>query len=534
MATTTANNVTPDISLKTSHPIGFWFFFWGELAERCSFYGMAAILARYMDERLQLGEAWGFMGMTLFKAAAYSFPLLGGWIADRFFGKYWTIVGFSIPYILGHVILGFENVPALVIALALLAMGSGVIKPNISPLMGMTYDQQRPGQEQLRSNAFAYFYLAINVGAVISQYALPPIRTHFDYWVAFLFPAGLMVIAFIIFAAGKPFYAKETLSYALTAEERRERWRVLKAVALLFLPVLFFWAIFDQSHSIWVYFARDYLGNNLFGIPFEPDQMQAVNPIMIVVLVPVVTLLWTTLARRGKPVRATDKMLGGFFLTAAVMPVFITANLLTGQAEHRIVTAQVADSQLSLNVKTDQWNREWRGEMVKGEGNNVTARLALGTDAVDLEGVFKKKDGGKGSLTIKSAGPALGWLKGRSFTEGESISTRYVAPEHRASLWWQVLAYLVLTVAEILISITGLELAFVVAPQSMKSFMTAVWLAVVAVGNLLVNIPLAWPWANLTPAAFFGLQLGIMAGVIVSFYFIARRFNRMQAAAART
>src|SRR5207302_333991 len=135
--------------------------------------------------------------------------------------KYWTIVGFSIPYVFGHVVLGFENMPALIFALSLLAMGSGVTKPNISTLMGMTYEQQRPGQDQLRSNAFAYFYLAINVGAFLSQAALPSIRTQYDYWIAFLVPAGLMVLALIIFALGKPYYAVETLVHTpLTWPER--------------------------------------------------------------------------------------------------------------------------------------------------------------------------------------------------------------------------------------------------------------------------------------------------------------------------
>jgi POT family proton-dependent oligopeptide transporter len=517
------------------HPKGFWFFFWGEFAERCSYYGMAAILARYMDERLQLGEGGGFLGMSLFKAGAYFLPLLGGWVADRYFGKYWTIVGFSIPYILGHVILGFEYIPALVIALMLLAMGSGVIKPNISTLMGMTYDQQRPGDDLLRSNAFAYFYLAINIGAFISQAALPPIRTAFDYWVAFLFPAALMVVAFIIFALGKPYYAVETIRRTgLSPEERHERWRVVLAVTALFLPVVFFWAVFDQSHSVWVFFARDYLSAQLFGIPVEPDQMQAINPLMIMVLLPLMTFLWVVLNNRGIRVRPTDKMLVGFLLTAGVLLVFITAATLTGPAENRAVTLRVAGDELTVSVRTDSGVTDWRGPLTRdaAKPEKIKAQLSWGENSVNVAGTLKTKEKGKASVTLAETGPALGWLKGRSFTEGDAINTRYVAPEQRASLWWQVFAYLVLTVAEILISVTGLELAFVVAPQTMKSFITAIWLASVGVANLFVNAPLKWPYESLSATAFFGMQLGIMAAVIVSFFFIARRFNRMQGEAA--
>src|SRR5438270_3023755 len=92
------------------HPIAFWFIFWGEFAERCSYYGMRAILAKYMADQLSLGQANASTYVSFFIAACYFLPLAGGFIADRFFGKYWTIVGFSIPYILGHVILGVESV----------------------------------------------------------------------------------------------------------------------------------------------------------------------------------------------------------------------------------------------------------------------------------------------------------------------------------------------------------------------------------------------------------------------------------------
>ena len=154
-----------------------------------------------------------------FKMSAYLLPLLGG-LADPF-SKYWTIVGFSIPYVLGHFILGIESLPAVYLALGLLACGSGVIKPNISTLMGMTYDQQRPGNERLRSSAFLWFYFAINVGAFISILTLPVLRNRYGYAVAFQFPAWLMVVSLVIFASGKRFYAVETIDRRPKTREER-------------------------------------------------------------------------------------------------------------------------------------------------------------------------------------------------------------------------------------------------------------------------------------------------------------------------
>src|SRR5437762_9719125 len=96
-----ATEAAPDAAVPTSHPIGFWFFFWGELAERCSYYGMRAILLFYMIDRLQFTKENSSAIMSYFIAASYFMPLAGGWIADNYLGKYWTIVGFSIPYIFG-------------------------------------------------------------------------------------------------------------------------------------------------------------------------------------------------------------------------------------------------------------------------------------------------------------------------------------------------------------------------------------------------------------------------------------------------
>ncbi|MFY0116420.1 hypothetical protein ABTQ02_19015, partial [Acinetobacter baumannii] len=84
--------------------------------------------------------------------------------------------GFSIPYVFAQFIVGVDNRYVVFFALALLAMGSGVIKPNISTLMGLTYDQQRPGQDQLRTSAFSWFYMAINIGAFLSQLVMPVLR----------------------------------------------------------------------------------------------------------------------------------------------------------------------------------------------------------------------------------------------------------------------------------------------------------------------------------------------------------------------
>ncbi len=453
-ATAVGPNGDVDVSIKrpagflemlTRHPPGFWFIFWGEFAERCSYYGMRAILATYMVDALGFSQADSGTYVSLFIAACYLLPLLGGYLADNFFGKYQTIVWFSLPYILGHVILGYEDTIALFIALSLLAMGAGVIKPNISTLMGMTYDQQRPGEELLRSTAFSIFYMSINIGAAISQVAIPAIRTAHSYWLAFLFPAILMAVAFVVFAAGKRYYAKEVIvRRQTTPEERTLKWQILGRIAGLFLLVMFFWAVFDQSASTWIFYARTYMDNTVFGIEIDPEQVQALNPILIVALLPLVTMLWIVLERKGIRVRATDKMIAGFVLTAVTMAIMAYCGYMTGHVN-----------------------------------------------------------------------------------EGE------IFPEERkVSVLWQMLAYLALTIAEILISVTGLELAFVAAPNNMKSFVTSLWLLTVFLANLVLNVPLTRMYPYMHPGTYFAMLTVMMGVVTLIFFFVAQRFNRLVAAQA--
>src|SRR5262245_50778612 len=120
------------------HPAGFWFVFFGELAERASYYGMRTLLALYMIDVLGFSEAGGATVMKAFMAACYLTPFLGGWVAEKYLGRYKTILYYSFPYIAGHIILGsVQNNTGLFISLILLALGSGAIKPNTSVLLGM-------------------------------------------------------------------------------------------------------------------------------------------------------------------------------------------------------------------------------------------------------------------------------------------------------------------------------------------------------------------------------------------------------------
>jgi dipeptide/tripeptide permease len=443
--------------VKTNHPIGFWFIFWGEFAERCCFYGARAILAKYMADKMGFGQDKAIAIYSYYLAACYFLPLLGGYIADKFLGKYNTIVLFSLPYLAGQYLLTVENQTALFASLALLAMGSGVIKPNISTLMGLTYNQFRPGQTALLSSAFGMFYMAINIGSTLSMNVVPWLKDEYGYRIAFAFPGVFMLMALILFAMGKKHYATEqikTVAVPLTREERQERWRILTQLSGLFFMVIFFWAIFDQSSSVWIFFAQDFMDNTMFGSAVNPERLQAINPALIIGGIPLMTFMWTRLGKAGYKVTLPQKMIIGFFLLLVTMAIMTYAAYLAGPSA----------TQVSFD--------ENRQEIVK----------------------------------------------------------RVRIPEDRVvSIWWMVAGFVTLTLAEILISVSGLELAFNVAPQSMKGFITGLWLSVVGIANLCINAPVGELrlYTKTEPMVFFGALAAISLLVFVIFLFIARRFDRI-------
>ena len=423
---------------KTGHPPAFWFIFWGEFAERCSYYGMRAILPLYLTAALHFADTQAGPIYYWFKMACYLLPLLGGFLADRFFGKYWTIVGFSVPYVLGHFILGIGTMPTLFIALALLAGGSGVIKPNISTLMGQTYDQQRPGQEQLRASAFLWFYFSINIGSLLSVLAVPIIRNHWGYVIAFQFPAWVMVAALVVFALGKPFYAPDPVQrHDLTPQERRERWRTLGQLFGVFALFVFFFVGYEHSDSIWIFFTRDYVNLKLpwLSKPIAPDQPQFLNPLIVVICVPLFGWLFRKLDPEARTITAPRKIFTGFLFSAAAPAALV--------------------------------------------GAAIVARSGA-----------------------------------------------------KVSIGWVVAAYILLTLGEILLYGTGLELAYAAAPKSMKSFVTACFLLTSTLGNF-VNVWLSPLYGGsltdpvekrgpLSPAQFFAITAAITLAAAIAFLFVGR------------
>ncbi len=456
-----ASRVAPDPRAPIPRQIRY--IIGNEGCERFSFYGMRNILTVFLVSSLllYLPESERATGAKevfhTFVIGVYFFPLLGGWLADRFFGKYHTIFWLSLVYCLGQACLAMfvTSRPGFYLGLGLIALGSGGIKPCVAAFVGDQFDQTNKHRAKV---VFDAFYWIINFGSFFASLLMPMFLRYLGPAIAFGVPGLLMFISTAVLWAGRKQYVMVPPAppnphsfLRVSRDAIASGWRgqvlALVAVALaigsfLFIPkfgfviaacialvaliafgglgvwlqleavrdrhpadsiagvgsvlrvlVLFalvtpFWSLFDQKASTWV------LQANAMAKPswFQPAQMQALNPALVMLLIPLNNLvLYPALQRLGYELTPLRRM-----------------------------TAGIAFAGLS-------WIVVGAMQVVLDHGN-----------------VF--------------------------------------------NITWQVLPYVLLTLGEVLVATTGLEFAYSQAPLSMKGAIMAFWNLSVTIGNLWVLV----------------------------------------------
>jgi POT family proton-dependent oligopeptide transporter len=375
-------------------PAGIPFIVANEFAERFCYYGINAILTIYMTRFLRLGDAEATTWHSMFKSGAYFFPVLGAIVSDVFWGKFKTIITFSMVYCAGCATVALvPGKVGMAAGLFMVAFGTGGIKPCVSTNVG---DQFTSKNQHLIERAFSYFYLAINAGSSISIFFCPVLLNNYGRLAAFGMPAAMMFVATVVFWMGRNKYAtvppagKAWLKDVLSSEGLK----TLGSLSVIYLFIACFWALWDQSNGqTWTLQAESSLmdKNIGFGMVLLPAQVQVVNGLLILAMVPIFTFVIYPLAGKFVKVTPLRKMGVGFFTIAA-------------------------------------------------------------------------------SFMIVS------WIE------------KQIQNGHSVSVWWQIVAYVVLTASEILVSINGLEFSYKQAPLKMKSFVMSLFLLAVSVGNAMTAV----------------------------------------------
>ncbi len=311
-------------------PPGIPFIIGNEAAERFSFYGMRTILVVFMIQYLHLMDSTPGKALSSnqaveyyhqFTSWVYFTPLLGALIADVFLGKYKTILILSIVYCLGHAALAcmgsyeYSNL-WLFGGLLLICLGSGGIKPCVSAHVG---DQFGSKNHHLISKVYNWFYFSINFGSFFSTLLTPWLLVKYGPHWAFGVPGVLMAIATLMFWLGRNRFVHIPASGWGFFKEMGSRDGLIAMGKLipLFVFIAVFWSLYDQTGSSWILQAEQ-MNLKFMGITWLESQIQAVNPILVLVFIPLFTFGIYPLIQRVFPLTPLRKIgLGLILMTAS-------------------------------------------------------------------------------------------------------------------------------------------------------------------------------------------------------------------------
>ncbi|MBV8208917.1 MAG: peptide MFS transporter [Burkholderiaceae bacterium] len=352
------------------HPAALWTLFRSEMWERFSYYGMRALLVLYLVKAVGYAREDALRVYAVYTGLVYLTPIVGGWIADRWLGFRKAILIGAVVMMFGHAAMAF---PALLKpALGLLIVGNGFFKPNISSLVGRQYGENDPR----RDAGFIYFYMGINLGALLAPLVagwlgetiawhwgfasaavgmafglaqfvigqerfgatgLPPGREAPSHllprdWVHVVVVSlsaiavvygvlGLLPIVATAWAA-IPLQVKIALPVAALAWVLFSAWRsggrrdfdLVLSILVLGLFNVFFWMGFEQAGGTMNLFADNLTDRVIFGWPMPASYFQAVNPLAILALAPVLSAFWTRMDSSPRALTSPAKMAIGMII----------------------------------------------------------------------------------------------------------------------------------------------------------------------------------------------------------------------------
>ncbi|MFC5909425.1 peptide MFS transporter [Streptacidiphilus monticola] len=369
------------------HPRGLATLFMTEMWERFSFYGMRALLVLYLvapaaKGGLGFAAATGAAIYSVYNAMVYLLALPGGWISDRFWGPRRTVLIGGTIIMIGHALLAVPVEFSFFIGLGAIALGSGLLKANISTMVGHLYPDRN---DPRRDGGFTIFYMGINLGAFAAPLVIGTVGQSVNWHLGFALAAVGMALGLAQYVFGGRHLSPKS-SVVTSPIGRAERNAVLRkagfwaALAVVFyaivaltghysinwviwpltlvgllIPILVFarikrdkdlskdeqgkmsgyiwffvaaavfWMIYDQSGSTLTVFADDHTGSSLFGWNFPSSWFQSLNPLYIMALAPVVAWLWVWLDRRRKNPSTAVKFGLGLVLIALSFGVMMLA-----------------------------------------------------------------------------------------------------------------------------------------------------------------------------------------------------------------
>lgn len=320
MTTTTPDRVGEDSLF--GHPKGLYVLFFTELWERFSYYGMRAILVLFLVAKVQEGEHGG-LGWTSEEAlalygwytmAVYVASIPGGWLADRVFGQKKAVLYGGLLLCAGHGIMALHGLHFFYSALVLIVMGVGLLKPNISTMVGGLYGKG----DSRRDKGFTIFYIGINMGALGSGLIVGVVGELVGWHYGFGLAGIGMLLGQGVYLWGQKYLegvgdltAVQTSASGVPVQATPltgvEKDRV-KVLILSFLIVIVFWGAFEQAGGLMNIYTKEKVSRVLMGYEIPASVFQSLNPLFIILFGTLVANFWYRREKQGGESSALFKM----------------------------------------------------------------------------------------------------------------------------------------------------------------------------------------------------------------------------------
>ncbi len=360
------------------HPRGLTTLFYTEMWERFSYYGMRALLTLYLTKAMGYDEKVAATIYGAYTGSVYLMSVPGGWIADNVLGTRNAVFYGGILIALGHFSMALPTTISFFLGLILIVLGTGLLKPNVSAVVGELYSKD----DQRRDSGFSIFYMGINLGAFIAPlicgYLGEKINWHLGFGVAGIgmtlgvvqyylgrerlahvghppkqtsdetkrkAMTGIVLMAVISAAVGVLFFGPEWITenkfwimvgslvlfliWLFASYLKTEEKKPVAVIVVLFVFSVIFWATFEQAGSSFTLFADRFTNRTIFGHEFPTSWYQSVNSIFLILLAPVFSWLWLKMGDRqpSSPVKfSTGLLFVGFGAVLLVIASLLLVN----------------------------------------------------------------------------------------------------------------------------------------------------------------------------------------------------------------
>ncbi len=319
------------------HPRGLSTLFFTEMWERFSYYGMRAFLILYMVHALGFDDKHAGSIYGTYTSSAWAAAIVGGIIADRWLGQYRSVLLGGIIIALGHFTLAFHPLPMFYAGLSLIVIGTGLLKPNVSGIVGALYE---PGDAR-RDAGFSVFYMGINLGAFIGPIIAGYLAQKVDWHLGFACAGVGMTLGLIQYVVGKRHLqpaidrlaARPAPQGTVAAQPASaggvfgftgEEWKRIAAMAVFFVFAAIFWGAYEQAGSSLNLFGDRYTTLRILGFSFPSSWYVSVQAIFVILLAPAFAWLWIRLGRY-EPTTPTKFAFGLFFVGLSFLFLLIPA-----------------------------------------------------------------------------------------------------------------------------------------------------------------------------------------------------------------